>query len=541
MAILGFVNVRKLLLELAQHHSVDEVLRIAVQTLGSVSSVALVRAWLIEPGDVCAACKDAFQCPDKSRCLHLKASAGRSLASEKVWDYVEGSAFSRFPLGIRKVGQIAASGTPLEVDEINVRDRWLADPGWIKRERIVGFVGQPLICRDEVLGVLSVFTRSPLEQGTLEMLRMVADHLAYAIANARAFQMVDQLKQQIELENAYLRQEINEVHSFKGIIGKSEGIERIRKLIRMVGPTDANVLIYGESGTGKEMIAREIHDQSDRRDKPMIKINCSAIPRELFESEFFGHARGAFTGAVKNRIGYFQAADGGTLFLDEVGEIPVYLQSKLLRVLQEGEYQRVGEDAVRQVDVRVISATNRNLQAEIQSGRFREDLYYRLQVFPVVVPSLRERKMDVALLAEHFIKLSSRKMNRPRVRLSDEQLQRLVAYDWPGNIRELQNIVERIVITAQPDQVLLELDRAPDTAREEVPAQAAVPLPLRILTENELRDLEKTNMEEALRQTNWRIYGSRGAARLLGINPTTLISRLKKLGIYQPRAPAEEM
>ncbi len=536
MAILGFVNVRKLLLELAQHHTVDVVLKIAVDTLASASSVALVRVWLIEEGDVCATCKDSAQCPDKSRCLHLKASAGKTLFGVKAWGNIDGSSFSRFPLGIRKVGQIAQSGTPLEVVEINADEKWLADPAWVRREKIVGLAGQPLLCRDEVLGVLSVFAREPLEQGALEMLRMVADHLAYAIANARAFELVDRLKRQIELENAYLREEINEAQSFKGIIGQSEGIEQIRKLIRMVGPTDANVLIYGESGTGKEMIAREIHNHSDRCDKPMIKINCSAIPRELFESEFFGHARGAFTGAVKNRIGYFQAADGGTLFLDEVGEIPVYLQSKLLRVLQEGEYQRVGEESIRKVNVRIISATNRNLHAEIQSGRFREDLYYRLQVFPVVVPSLRERKMDIPLLAEHFIRLSCKKMNRPCVRLSEAQLQHLVAYDWPGNIRELQNIVERIVITAQPDQVLLELDRPPTAVREEPKARPATPLPQRVLTERELRELEKANMEEALRQTNWRIYGARGAARLLGINPTTLISRLKKLGVYLPRS-----
>uniref|UniRef100_I2PX09 Transcriptional regulator containing GAF, AAA-type ATPase, and DNA binding domains n=1 Tax=Desulfovibrio sp. U5L TaxID=596152 RepID=I2PX09_9BACT len=540
MAILGFVNVRKLLLELAQHHSVEVVLKIAVDTLAATSSVALVRVWLIESGDICPGCKDSGQCPDKSRCLHLKASAGKSILGARNWENIACSSFGRFPIGIRKVGQIAQSGKPIELIEIRPDEPWVADPNWIRREKIVGFAGQPLICRDEVLGVLSVFTREPLEQGALEMLRMVADHLAYAITNARAFEMVDHLKQQIELENAYLREEINEAQSFKGIIGQSEGIEQIRKVIRMVGPTDANVLIYGESGTGKEMIAREIHNLSDRCDKPMIKINCSAIPRELFESEFFGHARGSFTGAVKNRIGYFQAADGGTLFLDEVGEIPIYLQSKLLRVLQEGEYQRVGEETVRKVNVRIISATNRNLHAEIQSGHFREDLYYRLQVFPVVVPSLKERKIDIALLADHFIKLSCKKMNRPLVRLTEPQMTRLVAYDWPGNIRELQNIVERMVITAQPDQVLLELGQGPGGPKECAPAPAGPALPERILTEKELRELETANMQAALRQTNWRIYGHRGAAKLLGVNPTTLISRLKKLGIYLPRSQPEE-
>jgi transcriptional regulator with GAF, ATPase, and Fis domain len=306
----------------------------------------------------------------------------------------------------------------------------------------------------------------------------------------------------------------------------------------MVGPTDANVLIYGESGTGKEVIAREIHDHSSRASKPMVKVNCSAIPRDLFESEFFGHARGAFTGAVQSRIGYFQAADGGTLFLDEVGEIPVYLQSKLLRVLQEGEYRRVGEDAVRKVNVRIISATNRDLHAAIRAGEFREDLYYRLQVFPLEVPPLRERKTDIAPLCEHFLKLYSHKLNRPAVRLTKAQVDALAIYDWPGNIRELQNIIERIVITSQPDLVILELQRSQRPPREAVEG-AGGSSAFKLLSEAQLLDLDRENMREALRQANWKIYGPRGAAELLSIKPTTLISRLKKLGLYkQPTGPS---
>jgi transcriptional regulator with GAF, ATPase, and Fis domain len=372
-----------------------------------------------------------------------------------------------------------------------------------------------------------------MESDVLEMLRMVADHLAYAIANARAFELVDSLKRQIELENVYLREEIKEVQSFKGIIGQSASVEKIRTLIHMVGPTDANVLIYGESGTGKEMIAREIHNRSSRRDNPMIRINCSAIPAELFESEFFGHARGAFTGAVKTRIGYFQAADGGTLFLDEVGEIPVYMQSKLLRVLQEGEYQRVGEEAVHNVDVRIISATNKDLRAEIKTGAFREDLYYRLSVFPIEVPSLRARKEDIPLLTHHFLAIISKKMNRPRVSLNEEEMRILTAYAWPGNIREMQNIIERIVITASPESVLAELGRSPAQPGATAPSQPAAVAPPRVMTEHEMHELKIRNLKEALAQTNWRIYGPRGAAKLLRINPTTLISRLKKFGLYE--------
>jgi transcriptional regulator with GAF, ATPase, and Fis domain len=530
MAIFGFVNVKRLLLELAQHQSVDTVLRHAVDTMASASGVAMVRVWLMDTGDMCESCKFAPQCRDKTKCLHLKASAGRSLVNAFEWTNTTG-AFSRFPVGIRKVGKIAQEGKPVEVLDVDPKAAWIADGDWIAREQIRSFVGQPLIIRDEVLGVLSVFTRDRLEQRGLDMLRMIADHLAYAVANARAFEMVEFLKDQVEQENFYLKEEIREAKAFDGIIGRSSGIEHIREMIRMVGPTEANVLIYGESGTGKEMITREIHNHSERSEKPLIKINCSAIPQELFESEFFGHTRGAFTGAIKNRIGYFQAADGGTLFLDEIGEIPIHLQSKLLRVLQEGEYQRVGEDHVRKVDVRIISATNRNLRQEILTGNFREDLYYRLQVFPMVVPPLRERKSDIPLLADHFMRMSARRLKRPFVRLKDVHMQSLVAHDWPGNIRELQNIIERIVITSQPDKLIAEIQAAPSDAARFTDLPGQEPKITRVLSENEMCSLEKANMEEALRQTGGRIYGRNGAATLLGIKPTTLVSRLKKIGI----------
>ncbi|MDR0827680.1 MAG: sigma 54-interacting transcriptional regulator [Desulfovibrio sp.] len=532
MAVLGFVKVRQLLLELTNYNAVDDILKLAVNAIADSSHVALARVWLVEDGDICSSCNDLRQCTDKSRCLHLKASAGKSMLHGKSWDYIDGSSFSRFPIGVRKVGMIAASGKPVEM-AITARESWLADPAWIARENILSFAGQPLICRNEILGVLSIFLRESLEIGNLEMLRMVADHLAYSIANARAFETVNRLKQQIERENAYLREEINEANLFTGLIGQSESVEHIRKTIQMVGSTDVNVLIYGESGTGKEVIAREIHDHSSRRNRPMIKVNCSAIPQDLFESEFFGHVRGAFTGAVKNRIGYFQAADSGTLFLDEVAEIPVYLQSKLLRVLQEGEYRRIGADSVHKVNVRIIAATNKNLRAAIQNGSFREDLYYRLHVFPIEVPTLKERNSDIPLLAEHFLTLSAQKMNMPVVRLSDAQMRVLMDYDWPGNIRELRNIIERMVITRKPDQVLYELTSSSLTPRSGAWIEKALLPKQGILTEKALRELEKNNMQEALRQANWKVYGSRGAAKLLGLNPTTLISRLKKLGIYR--------
>jgi transcriptional regulator with GAF, ATPase, and Fis domain len=534
MAVFEFENVQRLLLEMAQQKTVDVVLQLAVNTLHVFPDVALARVWLLQSrsGNDCDCCKFTTKCEDKSRCLHLMASAGQSIEDEAHWTRTNG-AFSRFPIGRGKVGEIAQKGKPTEVLVVDHNASWVTNPDWMKREQITSFVGQPLICQGELLGVLAVFTRVRLGEGALGMLRMVADHLAYAIANAHAFETIARLKQQAEMENAYLREEIKEAHDFKGIIGESPDIGQILKSIAMVGPTDANVLIYGESGTGKEMIAREIHNVSVRRNKPMIRINCSAIPRELFESEFFGHARGAFTGAVQARIGYFQAAEGGTLFLDEVGEIPVHLQSKLLRVLQEGEYRRVGEEVVRTADVRIISATNRDLRAAIRSGRFREDLYYRLQVFPIEVLPLRERKSDIPLLADHFLKLYSKKFNRPRIRLTESQFESLARHDWPGNIRELQNILERLVITSQPDQVLMELQRSALPPVPATPAGTRKPVNNKLMSEAELRNLEIENMQDALKQTNWKIYGPRGAAELLAVNPTTLISRLKKLGIYK--------
>jgi len=527
MAIFKFGNVKHLLLEMAQYQTVDVVLKLAVNTLATSSGVGMVRVWLIKPADHCFHCRYASHCEDKVRCLHLVASAGRSIVDGRTWTYTTGSTFIRIPVGSRKVGEIAKEGNPVAVLQIDPNDSWIADADWVKREGITSFFGQPLICRNEVLGVLAVFTREKIDAGALSMLRMVADHLAYAIANARAFETVADLRQQIELENAYLRQEIRDAKAFKGIIGQSPAIEHIRELIGMVARSDANVLIYGESGTGKEMIAREIHACSERKEKPMISINCSAIPGELFESEFFGHARGAFTGAVKSRTGYFQAADGGTLFLDEISEIPMYLQSKLLRVIQESEYQRLGEDTLRKANVRIISATNRDLQEEIRLGHFREDLYYRLQVFPIMVPPLRERKGDIPILIQHLMHLCSKNLKRPLARLTQAQLQILVDYDWPGNVRELQNIIERIVITAHAEQVLFELQRSRKAKGSMEPEIA------KLLSEAKIRKLERENIQEALRLTNWKIYGPRGAAKLLGIKPTTLISRLRKMGLHK--------
>ena len=319
------------------------------------------------------------------------------------------------------------------------------------------------------------------------------------------------------------------------IIGQSRAVRQIIKQIGMVAPTDATVLILGETGTGKELIARELHRRSRRRDKPLVRLNCASIPNELYESELFGHAKGAFTSAFKDRIGRFEAAAGGTLFLDEVGEIPLELQSKLLGVLEEKCYARVGENRTRCVDVRIVAATNRDLQKEVVAGRFRQDLYYRLNVFPVKVAPLRDRKEDIALLATHFINMSVKEHGYPRPRLTLAETETLRNYDWPGNIRELRNVIERAVIFAQGGVLAFDLPASSSsvefTSFSSVHGHQAGP---EHLTEAEMRSRERENLCAVLQKTGWKIKGVHGAAELLGLKPTTLLSRIEKMGLKRP-------
>jgi transcriptional regulator with GAF, ATPase, and Fis domain len=306
------------------------------------------------------------------------------------------------------------------------------------------------------------------------------------------------------------------------IVGDSRALRQVMQQVDAVASTDATVLITGESGTGKELLAKEIHRRSPRSRRPFVKVNCSAIPREIFESEFFGHTRGAFTGAVRERPGRFHLADEGTIFLDEIGDLPIELQPKLLRVLQEGEYERVGEDGTRKVDVRVIAATNHDLADAVRTRRFREDLFYRLNVFPLELPPLRARRDDIPDLALHTIARMSKKHRVPAPPLTAEDIAWLKRHDWPGNIRELQNVIERAVILSQG--VRLRLDVA-------LPRAAGATGDEAVLTERECRDRERANVMRALERADGRIYGRGGAAELLGINPTTLASRLRALKI----------
>ncbi len=384
----------------------------------------------------------------------------------------------------------------------------------------VEFTSTPVISDGRIVGSVVVFRDITERMSTQQRLHDALEELR-------------ELKQRLEQQNEYLQEEIRIEHSYREIVGQSDSILKIVRQIDVVGPTDASVLIHGESGTGKELIARAIHQSSRRAAHPLIRVNCAAIPADLFESEFFGHVRGAFTGALRDRIGRFELADGGTLFLDEVGEIPLELQSKLLRVLQEGQFERVGEERTRRVDVRIIAATNRDLRSEVESKRFREDLYFRLNVFPLQSPALRARREDIPMLGSHFIKQIGKRLNLPDRRLSNGDIARLQSYNWPGNIRELQNVIERALITSNGPLLRIDLP-SPDSMTEDEPHQESRPHDTKgVMTEQQIRQLEIDNLHAALATANGRLFGPGGAAELLGIKPTTLASRLKKLGITQ--------
>jgi PAS domain S-box-containing protein len=389
---------------------------------------------------------------------------------------------------------------------------WRRDgrPLWVE------YTSTPIRDRGEVVGAVVVFRDIGQRREADERLRA-------------AHAEVDALHKRLELENAYLQEEIRREGNHRGIIGTSAQIQTILRQVELVAPADASVLITGESGTGKELIARAIHQASDRSARPLIRVNCAAIPRELFESEFFGHSRGAFTGALRDRIGRFELADGGTIFLDEVGEIPLDLQGKLLRVLQEGQFERVGEERTRAVDVRVIAATNRDLEAEVKRGRFRRDLFFRLNVFPIHSVPLRERPEDIPPLALHFLDRPGRKAGAGKLTLTQGDVRRLCRYDWPGNVRELENVIERGVILARDGRLRLDLpgDGAPRVGAAAAPLGEERP----ILTEEDRRARDQAGLIAALRAAGGKVSGPGGAAERLGIRPTTLASRLKTLGI----------
>jgi len=505
------------MLALAAARSTPEVLRQIVEGIASCRNVVLARIWLTQ---------SAADDRGERRWLALAASAGNPGPTRFDPTRLDGR-FSRFELGQGKVGRVAVTGVGVHFERLAGNDGWVFDKDWAAAESVVSFAAQPLVARGETLGVLALFDREPIPAADLAWLRTFADHAALAIVNARAFEEIAELKRRLELENDYLRAEA--AAPFHDILGSSSALREVLRQIETVAPTDAGVLVLGESGVGKELVAHAVHARSPRKDRPLVRVNCGAIPGELFESEFFGHVRGSFTGAIKDRIGRFELADGGTLFLDEVGEIPLEHQAKLLRVLQEGTYERIGDARSRHTDVRVIAATNRDLQREVERGHFRADLYYRLGVFPIEVPPLRERREDLPALAQHFITRSARRLNLRAPRLTPAALDTLATYDWPGNVRELQHVLERAVILGRGKTLELGelLPRTKSSSKPSAAPAADEPLP----TLAEFKRRERALLESALERAQGKISGPGGAAELLGVKPTTLASKLEAFGL----------
>ncbi|QYZ67980.1 MAG: sigma 54-interacting transcriptional regulator [Gammaproteobacteria bacterium (ex Lamellibrachia satsuma)] len=372
-------------------------------------------------------------------------------------------------------------------------------------------------------------TERPWADGVVQQLRLVGEIFSNALSRKqadeslqKAFLEIQTLQQQLQVENVYLREEVKGEHNVDGIIGQSEVLKSVLFRAEQVASSDTTVLLLGETGVGKELVARAIHQWSPRKARPLVKVNCASLPANLIESELFGHEKGAFTGAEAKRAGRFEVADGGTLFLDEIGELPLELQSKLLRVLQDGEFERLGSSRTIPVNVRVITATNRELEEEVRSGRFRKDLYYRLQVFPITVPPLRERREDIPLLVGAFVEKLAHKSGKSIDTVPTRAMEALQRYPWPGNVRELQNVIERAVINTQGPRL-----RLMDTLG--VPEVSPCP---RTLAESEACCIVR-----ALEVTHWKIEGESGAAKALGVPPSTLRKRMQKHGIHRPPKP----
>jgi len=426
-----------------------------------------------------------------------------------------------------------------------LRERFPMTYAVMEREGMESLCALPLLREQKSFGALFFMStrRGAYREIPVTLIERVASAVAVAADNCFAHEELQRLRDRLRTENVYLQEEIQQEHNFAEIVGKSSALAEVLSLVETVAAAPSTVLVLGETGTGKELIARAIHDRSPRRDRPLVKVNCSAISAGLVESELFGHVRGAFTGALSARTGRFEVADGGTIFLDEVGELPPETQVKLLRVLQEREIEPVGSSETRRVDVRVIAATNRDLEREVAAGRFRADLYFRLNVFPIVMPPLRERGGDVALLASFFADRFARELGKRIERVAPAALARLVAYAWPGNVRELSNVIERAVVLARGPELDVAAELLPralpaaEAPAATAPPVASAPSERAPLNGRTLREMERSHIRDTLERTGWVIEGAGGAAAALGLSASTLRSRMKKLGVRRPAGP----
>jgi formate hydrogenlyase transcriptional activator len=436
--------------------------------------------------------------------------AGKGLVTEHMIVPVDGS----------PAGAAFALGEPVKLHRADLEAMPTEVARLLLAEGIQSMCCVPLTVHDRRLGALNIgrLGGQPFTGAEAELLASVAKQMAFSVENALAFQEIAELRDRLAAEKVYLEDEIRTDYNFEEIIGESPALKRVLHQVETVAPTDSAVLILGETGTGKELIARAIHDLSRRRERTFVKINCAAIPTGLLESELFGHERGAFTGAIAQKVGRFELADGGTLFLDEVGDIPLELQPKLLRVLQEHEFERLGGTRTKRVDVRVVAATNRNLEEMVAAGTFRNDLYYRLNVFPMTLPPLRERAEDIPPLVRHFTQRFARRMSKRIETIPADAMAALVRYPWPGNVRELENAIERAVILTGGHALSVPVAEL----QSRTPAAAVA---------GTLEATEREAILRTLRETNWVLGGPRGAAARLGIKRTTLQSRMQRLGI----------
>jgi formate hydrogenlyase transcriptional activator len=527
------------------------------------ATLALTRR--LDVPQTCSAMLDTAERMFAARCswilLHDRAS-GELVTIDQRGNGAEVYADARIPCDQGIVGMAFKRRETVFVPEAQEDGRWF-DVQRMRQSGIKAVLTLPLVIEDEALGVLglasSLFTPdSPPQEADLTRLRALAAIAAAGIRNARVLKAVDddrlrlrrllEERRHLKSQVGDLRAQMREWHSVDAVVGHTTVFEDVLAQVQLVAPADSTVLLVGETGTGKELIARAIHDQSRRSGKSFIAVNCAALPEALVESELFGHEKGAFTGAFSRKLGKFELADSGTLFLDEIGDLPAEAQAKLLRVLQEREVQRVGGTRGVPVNVRLISATNQDLGQGMQSGRFRKDLFYRLSVFPIRVPPLRERPGDIPLLAEHFLRRFAERQHKPSLRLAQGVHQDLIGYDWPGNVRELQNVIERAVILARTpvigrDLIIL---HAPGLSKPQKEVHridspiASVPpesVPRREIAKVvRFADAERSAIRRALELSGWRISGSGGAADILGLKPTTLHAKMKRLGVQRPRS-----
>ena len=518
--------------QMATAEDFETVLQSIVSALGDREPGILARVFLLMEDHQCGICRprvEAGQMPaHPGRALHLVAEGGYRPGDPTV--------LHRVPLDSKlPVAEIARTRQAFCIDDWHVIEQFATDqriaPLW-NALGVVGVAGYPLEVHGELIGAIGYLARRTITPNEFEVFGIYADQAAMAIKSAYLFRDLARAKDRLEIENEYLQDELRGDRAFDDIIGQSASLRALLRKVRQVSEVETTVLLTGETGTGKELIARGIHEASPRKDRPLIKINCGAIPQGIVESELFGHEKGAFTGAIQKRIGRFELADKGTLFMDEVGELPLDTQVKLLRVLQEQEFERVGSTRPMKVDVRLIAATNRDLDKEVAEGRFRADLFYRLNVFPIRIPPLRERPGDVPVLVEHYLAQFQRKMGKPLTRVDERSLEQLQRYAWPGNIRELQNVLERACVLANGPVV--SVGETLRSSLNEAPSGGVPDLPPLQTLENS----ERAHIRRALAAAGGHVHGALGAAELLGINPSTLRSRMQKLGISLKTVPS---